>query len=589
MKVGPESLLEDERLTEKKPLAILYAMYRGNFSKIILSMLFFMVKHSPIWVLPIITARFINFASSPGEHHLMDLWPEMLILLIILVQNIPMHSLYVSYMSKAIRYVEADLRSTLIRKLQRLSMSYHGDLKAGKMQAKVLRDVEAIEFLSRQLMVSVLPALINVIVTVIITINYNVPVSLFFILTVPVSFLIVAAFRRKMGVTNREFRKEIESMSGKVSEMMEMIPVTRAHGLEKVEISRIDRTLQNLRGKGYKLDILEAFFGSSNWVTIQIFQVACLIFTAGLAFKGQIPVGYIVMFQGFFSTIMMSVLQILNVYPNIAKGLESIYSVTEIVFSKDTEEYVGTKKLQPVRGQVTFEDVHFSYRSSDKHVLRNFALEVRAGECIALIGESGAGKSTILNLIIGFYKPTQGQIRIDGVPLEELDIQEYRKSLAVVLQTNILFSGTIRENITYGLQGITDEKLWEVIDMTNLRDVIEALPSGVDTLIGEHGGKLSGGQRQRIAIARALIRDPRIIILDEATSALDNKSEHHVQTAMKRLIEGRTTFIVAHRLSTIRDADRIVVMNRGRISEVGTYDELMDSRGEFYNLKAIQA
>ena len=220
-------------------------------------------------------------------------------------------------------------------------------------------------------------------------------------------------------------------------------------------------------------------------------------------------------------------------------------------------------------------------------MLDHFTLEVKEGERIAFVGESGSGKSTILSLIIGFYKPQGGVIKIDGIPMEELSMKKYRQSLAIVLQNNILFSGTIRENITYGLPGISDEKVQQAVYMANLQDVIDSLPQGLDTSIGEHGGRLSGGQRQRIAIARALVRDPRIIILDEATSALDNVSERHVQGAIEQLMTGRTTFIVAHRLSTVRNADRIVVMKKGRIVEIGTYDELLAMNGEFYKLKNL--
>ncbi|MFC5531236.1 ABC transporter ATP-binding protein [Cohnella yongneupensis] len=221
-------------------------------------------------------------------------------------------------------------------------------------------------------------------------------------------------------------------------------------------------------------------------------------------------------------------------------------------------------------------------------MLSNFSLEVKAGESIALVGASGAGKSTVLNLVIGFNKPNGGQVVIDGIPMDELDMASYRKHLAVVHQSTVLFSGTIRENITYGLPTVSEEKLLEVIRMTHLEDVIAQLPDGLESAIGQHGGRLSGGQRQRIAIARALIRDPKVILLDEATSALDNESEYHVQQAMQKLIKGRTTFIVAHRLSTIRDADRIVVMKMGKCVEIGTYEELMALKGEFYQLKKLQ-
>jgi len=194
-----------------------------------------------------------------------------------------------------------------------------------------------------------------------------------------------------------------------------------------------------------------------------------------------------------------------------------------------------------------------------------------------------------MNLIIGFEKPVKGKIYLDGEDFSNIDMRSYRKHLAVVTQDNILFSGSILENITYGLPRVDRERLDMILEAANVKEFVDRLPDGIYTRVGEYGGKLSGGQRQRIAIARALIRDPRIIIFDEATSALDNISEHHVKEAMKNLIKGRTTFIVAHRLSTIRDADRIVVMKNGECVECGTYEELMDLKGEFYNLNNIQA
>ncbi|MDE6701366.1 MAG: ATP-binding cassette domain-containing protein, partial [Acetatifactor sp.] len=229
------------------------------------------------------------------------------------------------------------------------------------------------------------------------------------------------------------------------------------------------------------------------------------------------------------------------------------------------------------------------YKDGGKNTLNGLNLEVAPGETIALVGESGVGKTTILNMVIGFYLTDRGQVLLDGQNLNEIDLRSYRKYLAVVPQTSILFSGTIRDNITYGCENVTDAQLDQVIRAANLKELIESLPDGLDTKVGEHGGKLSGGQRQRISIARALIRDPKVIVLDEATSALDSISEKLIQEAVNNLTANRTTFIVAHRLSTIRDADKIAVIDEGRCVEYGTYDELIALQGRFYQMKKIQS
>lgn len=576
---------ESDNKGNRSPFVLLSRLFRDHSRKLALSAFYYMLKTSPVWVLPVVTANIINIVSYPNRHSMQEFWINFAVIFIVIVQNIPTHTMHIKYISQAARHVEAGLRSTLVRKLQQLSLGYHGDMNAGRLQSKVLRDVEAIDFLSRQMMMTVIPAGINLAVVVGLTLYHSWMVALFFALMAPTSIYLVRLFRSRMSQRNREVRRNIEEMSGKVSETVEMIPVTRAHGLEEVEIRKVDAALENIRQRGHMLDVLEAYFGSSSWVVFQLFQVGCLFFTAYLAHLGYMEIGDIVMYQGFFNMIIGSVTSILNVYPNLVKGMESLHSVSEVLLSNETEEYKGRAKLDAVDGAYSFRGVGFRYSESERHVLKDFSLDIRAGETIAFVGESGSGKSTILNLIIGFYKPQSGIIKVDGVPMDELSMRQYRQSLAIVLQNNILFSGTIRENITYGLPNISDEQVQQAVYMANLQDVIDSLPQGLETSVGEHGGKLSGGQRQRIAIARALVRDPKIIILDEATSALDNVSERHVQSAIERLMHGRTTFIVAHRLSTIKNADRIVVMKQGKIVEVGSYDELLEMKGEFYKLK----
>jgi ATP-binding cassette subfamily B protein len=212
---------------------------------------------------------------------------------------------------------------------------------------------------------------------------------------------------------------------------------------------------------------------------------------------------------------------------------------------------------------------------------------VKKGERIAVVGSSGSGKSTLMNLLIGLLSPTNGRILIDGVPMTELPMQKYRRFISVVPQNSILFSGTIRENITYGLGSYSEDALLKAVQDSAVDEFLPSLPDGLDSPVGEHGDKLSGGQKQRVSIARALIRNPRILIMDEATSALDNVAEYHVQKAIERLVQERTTFIVAHRLSTIRNADRIVVMDEGKMVEIGSYDELMQKNGKFAELERL--
>ena len=587
-KVDTESwFIECYRNNQGHPLRTLVHLYKGNYHKFVLAVICFFAKHACVWVLPIITANIINDVTSHNPDTFRNIIFYSILEAGLILLNIPMNYLYTSYKSLATRYAETGLRKALIRKLQQLSISYHVETQSGRLQSKIMRDVEAVEGLSTQLFLSILNIALNIGVALVVTISKSRIVFIFFLLTTPVAAITMVTFRNIMKKRNTEFRKEMEETSARVMEMVELVPVTRAHALEDEEVAKMSGQLFAVAEKGYKLDLIQALFGSVGWAVFQIFQVICLAFTGYLAIGGKIQAGDITLYQSYFATVVNQVSSIVTLLPTIAKGIESVNSIGEVLLSEDIEDNEGKEKLEQVTGTFDFEDVCFHYKNNEHNVLNH--LHVKSGETIALVGESGAGKSTILNLVIGFNQAESGKVLIDGKDISKIDLRTYRKHLAVVPQTSILFSGTIRDNITYGCENVSEEELQKVIKAANLSDLIASLPKGLDTMVGEHGGKLSGGQRQRISIARALIRDPKVIVLDEATSALDSISEKLIQQALNNLTEGRTTFIVAHRLSTIRDADRIAVIADGRCAEYGTYEELMALQGEFYQLKQIQS
>lgn len=571
------------------PMQILLGLYKGNYHKFFLAVIFFFIKHAPVWVLPIVTANIINDITSGSSETYQNIIIQVMIMIVLVALNVPMNYMYTRYKSLATRYAETGLRRALVRKLQQLSISYHKETQSGRLQSKIMRDVEAVETLSTQMFLSILNIALNIAIALIVTINKSLVVFIFFLLTTPIAAATMVFFRNVMKKRNNEFRKEMEETSARVMEMVELIPVTRAHALEEEEVQKMSGQLFAVAEKGYRLDVIQSLFGSVGWAIFQIFQVVCLGFTGFLAIKGTVMPGDITLYQSYFATIVSQVSSLMSLIPTIAKGIESVNSIGEVLLEDDIEQNEGKEVIKDIYGEFDFKDVTFRYNNIDRPVLHNLNLHVDKGETIALVGESGAGKSTILNLVIGFNQVNSGEVLIDGHNMKDIDLRSYRKYLAVVPQTSILFSGTIRDNITYGVDNVDEATLDEIVKAANLTDLINSLPDGLDTMVGEHGGKLSGGQQQRISIARALIRNPKVIVLDEATSALDSISEKLIQEALNNLTKDRTTFIVAHRLSTIKDADKIAVIADGHCVEYGTYDELMNLKGEFYQMKKIQS
>lgn len=569
-------------------VAVLLDFYRGQYHKFLLSTFFYVIKHSPSLFSALLIANVINGVVEGGEAGRRAILLNTGIWLFLLVLHLPANWLHNQYISRVIRDTEAGLRAALVRKLQELSIPYHTEIQSGRLQSKIMRDVEAVETLSAQLFVSLLNIMMNLAITLTITAVKNRIILLFFVLVAPLAAVAVVAFKSRIHSENRAFRREMEETSARIMEMVEMVPVTRAHALEDKEVARIQAQLEETAHRGYRLDMIQAHFGAVSWVIFQVFQALCLGFSGFMALSGFIKVGDVTFYQSSFTTVVNQFTSLINLLPILTKGLESVSSIGEVLASDDVEHNEGKEKMESLRGEYSFRNVQFSYPHSDEQVLRGLNLEVKAGETIALVGESGSGKTTILNLLIGFITPSDGRLLIDGRDVNELDLRSYRRFISVVPQTPMLFTGTVRDNITYGMDHVTDQEVWEAVKAANLVSVISKLPKGLDTMIEEHGANLSGGQRQRIAIARAVIRHPQVIILDEATSALDTISEKEIQDALEGLTRGRTTFIVAHRLSTVRGADRIVVIDGGQIREEGSYQELMDLKGEFYEMERLQ-
>lgn len=564
-------------------------LLKKDIWKIILSFFLYTIKNSPVFIIPIVSAAVIDEITVAGGPDMKKLIIYAAIMLVSLIQNVPMHVLYAKITDGFLRNTSAGIKETVIRKLQRLSITYHTEMETGKLQSKFLLDTERVEQYLRMIFYSFIPTCISLAVNVGITLYQSPIVALFFVVVVPVNLFLTKYYSKPMIKGFGDLRRENENLSARLTRMLEMLQVTKAHGLESEEIERLDADIRRVTRCGLQADRMVAQFGSYSWVITQFFNGLCLFFTVIMAIKGVpgFTVGSITLFQSLFGQINGGISSVINSFPQMATGRESIRSLSEIMNSDDVEITDGKTKLPSVEGDVEFDHVYYRYPDKDEYVIKDLCLKVRKGECMAFVGASGSGKSTVMNMIIGFLKPTEGELLIDGKNICDLDLPDYRSNLSVVPQNSVLFEGSIRENITYGLKKYTDEQLEDAVRRADVNEFLAEMPNGLDSNVGEHGGKLSGGQKQRIAIARALIRDPRILILDEATSALDNVSEYHVQKAIESVIKGRTTFIVAHRLSTIRCADRIACMENGRIVELGTYDELMAKKGKFYELKRM--
>ncbi|MDX1973362.1 MAG: ABC transporter ATP-binding protein [Candidatus Sumerlaeia bacterium] len=570
------------------PVRTLFRLLKLNPVEYSILFVVYTIKHSPVWLLPIFVAHLIDVLGNPDAAKLPGLLGLGLGVVVLLAMNIPLQVYFFTSISRDIRQMETRLRAALVTRLHHLSFSFLDSTKSGKLQSKILRDVEQLQTMCFHLAQFAPMAITNLLVAILYT-SIQEPLMLgFFALQVPLSLLLIRFFRKTMNSRNEAYRTQLESMNASVSESIEMIPVTRAHGVEEYTQEELGARFTSVQREGQRLDQFNALFGACSWVTFQLSMVNALAVSAYFAWHGYITVGEVVLYQGFFGLIVGSIESIINSVPIAFRGMESLRSIGEVLECPDLERNEGKERVGSVNGAVEFESVEYTYPEDNEPTLKGLSLRVQPGETIALVGESGSGKTTLMSLLIGFRRPQNGRVLLDGVPMEQLDMRTFRRHIAVVPQQPLLFSGSLRENVAHGLPHLTDEEVMEALEAASLLEVVSELPQGIHTRLSESGMSLSGGQRQRVAIARAFARNPRLIILDEATSALDVQTEREVQEAILRLAKGRTTFIIAHRLSTIRHANRIIVLGKGRILEEGTHEELLQKGGAFADLWRLQ-
>ena len=562
-------------------------LHRG---RVLAAVGFFALKDTPLWLLPVVTASIIDVVVAGGPLSTLWLWAG--IAVVALAQNYPNHVAYTRLFMGVVRRTGADLRNALAARLQALSIGFHTRANSAIMQTKVVRDVENVEVMLQQVTHPLLSATMVVIGAIVMT-AISVPAFLpVYALAIPLAVLMRALLNRRSRARNEDFRREVEQFSARVGEMATLLPITRAHGLEQTAVSRVARGAEGVRSAGFQLDLLNGRFASLSWVSLQLLTVGCLVLAAWISIEGWLPItaGQVVLLSSYFTLLTGSVTNLLMLLPVIARGTESVRSIAEVMQEPDLELNEGKRPVGGVRGDIRLDHAGFSYADAGgAPALDAIDLDISAGETIAFVGSSGSGKSTLLNLVLGFLRPTEGRVLLDGVDMETLDLRTFRRFVSVVPQESVLFEGTIRDNIVYGLGDVGDERVLAALRDANALEIVEAQPNGWDTVVGERGARLSGGQRQRLSIARALVRDPRVLLLDEATSALDPQSEALVRGALDRLMQGRTTLVVAHRLSTIRSADRIVVLERGRVVEVGSHAELIARGGRYAELDRVQS
>lgn len=474
-----------------------------------------------------------------------------------------------------------DIRLKLFEHIQKLSLSFFRKKETGYLMSRVSGDVNAVQGLLADTLVSFGQNTLTFIAGIACTLYIHPKLAIICFGILPLYLLSLQVFNKRIRRMSHDVRERYAMVQKDLQELLSAIFIIKAFTGEKRSTIRLLKSVKDAIRKEVRLDITAALASISSVIISAAGPIVLIWYGCGEIIRGSLTVGGLIAFNSFIRYLFGPARALFNLNIGIQRSLAACERVFEIMDIAPERE--GKNDIKVAEGKVVFENASFSY-DGEERVLKNISFEVNPGELVAIVGRSGVGKTTLVSLIPRFYEPEEGKILIDGEDIKDANLKKLRKNIGIVAQETFLFSDTIKENISFGNPDANDREIEEAARLAYCNEFIKTLPGGYETKVGERGVNLSGGERQRISIARAILKNPKILILDEATSNLDSESEKKIQKALEPLMKKRTTFVIAHRLSTIINADRILVLHDGKIVEVGTHKELYKENGVYKNL-----
>ena len=482
-----------------------------------------------------------------------------------------------------------DIRNAMYDHLQRLPFSFYDKSQTGQLISRTTGDIDSLRRFLSFGMLNFLSSILIFVAVFVVCMMKNWKLALLATSIMPMLVYAGIRFGKKAKPIFTDLRQQFAEVTTTIQENVTGAQVVRTFAQEEHEISKFRVKMDRLLKLNLGLARLWAYFFPLNEF-ISMFGIILIFWFGGWqVIKGQLTLGELVAFNMYLMMLMMPARMLGFIISTSQEAIASGQRVFEILDTEsEVEELPDAKPMPPIQGHIKFEDVCFGYETGDGLVLKNFSLDTEPGESVALLGATGSGKSTVINLVPRFYDPTSGRIIIDGMDIRDVTLESLRKQFSIVLQETFLFAASIKDNISYGKTDASMEQIIEVAKAANIHDFIASLPKGYDTKVGERGVTLSGGEKQRIAIARALLMNPRILVLDDSTSSVDTETEHLIQNALATLMQDRTTFVIAQRLSTVKRASKIVVLENGEIAEQGTHEELLKKNGIYAEIYRTQ-